>query len=705
MADKVIDLKRIENSDAPAEVLEVYKRVKRDFVDDADRKTWQENRRKNWAAAYPLDLEKDGIWTAEEKEKMIAKGMIPIAKNYLARDIQGSSALITSKSPGLLFMPIGEGDLYVAELFKRGWDYIVSSNDLSVILYDWVKEKNIGNLGVIEAKYNPSLGIFGKIVILDMDPTTYYFDKRSKTRDHSDVCFGKAHQVTKNYALETYEDLTEEDLKFTPISKDKDDTGSVPDGKPGQDAYAVDTNESNGQSGPEDNDDDKENIWEIEDWEYKREREIWLMIPDESQAYGFERKVYKDNAAITKDGWEVSADKKQATKAQPPQMAVVDASGVPVPIPVPPIQALLWPRLVTKRIQRIVIGKKMVSKTVNPLGVDAEGAPVLPIITLQADKTLQGYPTGPTSRALESNRAHNKRDMQAIYIASKNVDPPWTMPAGCKWVKDEIHGDYIEVSKDAAFPPTPHGPQNNSSEVMNLAQKDQQDIHDEYGINDIIQGKIPVGQSNMAHRTVLALQEMVGVISSPSVLTFEGALVKLGRAVAALMLMVWPRPMWQRLIEAEEMGTWQPDKEKQVDKDGTPMKPEAGAINQKWNDALDKLTGENGKVKTDLIDIDVKIFAGSTQPTNRMAKRGEAIELVKAGIYDQEAYLDYTDDPKKDEITERRKQSEKGQQTPEKVNVTINFKDMPPEAQAQLAQQIGIQMNPGSALPADTGAA
>jgi hypothetical protein len=627
-----INLDKLEKTDAPKEVIEVYKRVKADLIDDPDRKTWERIRKRCWSAAYPLDPNKeDSIWTAKEREEMTNRGQIPIQVNDLARDIQGASALITSKSPGLNFLPIGSSDLYIAELFKRGWDFVINGNQGAVTFYDFIKEKNIGNLAVLEAKHDPSLGIFGKIIIQDIDPTTYYFSKDSKQRDHSDVSFGKAHLVTKDYALETYDDLKEEDLQFTAIKKEESE-GDVPDHKTGMDNYAVDTNEE-----PTTDPDEKEpeDIWEIEDWEFKKEKEIWVMIPDSKETYGYKRKIYKNYSDIEADGWILDPDKKTAK----------DTMGV---------VALVWKRIVTKRIQRIIVGKKMISKVVNPLGIDTEGAPVLPLIALQEDRTLNGYPTGKTARALELNRAANKRRMQSIYLASKNIDALKIFPNGIKWIVDEKHGDYVEVPKDAAFAPTQMGPVNTSAELINLLQVDTQSIHDEYQINDIIQGKIPAGQNNMAHRTVLSLTEMVGVISSPGVLTFESALVRLGKAVAALMLMVWPRPMWERLIEPDELGTWTPDKEKpQVDEKGQPIPPEASVVQQKWKDAIDKLTGENGQTKTDLIDIDVKIIAGSTQPTNRMAKAGVAMEMVKAGIYDPQAALDYTDDPKKDEITER----------------------------------------------------
>ena len=632
----MIDIKKLENSDVSKEVLDVYKRVKRDLIDDADRKDWLKIRKRNWNAAYPLDPEKDDtIWTAKEREQMIAKGQIPVAVNDLARDIQGSSAVITSKSPGLNFLPIGSSDLYVAELFKRGWDYVLNGNDGPVSFYDFVKEAKIGHLGVMEARHDSSQGIFGKIVLECIDPTTYYFDKRSKTRNHSDVSFGKAHQVTKEYALETYEGLTEDDLMFSEMQNDEN-AENVPDYKTGKDNYAEDTGDKPGQ-GPDEK--EPENIWEIEDWELKKERELWLMIPDASKPYGFIRESYKNYADIEAKGWTLSPDKKEA----------VDSMGA---------KALIWKRLVTKRIQRIIVGKKMVEKEVNPLGIDAEGVPVTPIVTLQHDRTLSGYPTGPTSRALELTRSRNKRRMQSIYVVSKNVDAPKVLPQGAKWVKDEVHGDYIEVSKDTAFPPTQLPPANSSAELINLEQIDKQDIHDEYQINDVIQGKIPAGQSNMAGRTVLALQDMVGVISSPNVLTFESAIVRLGKAVCAIMLTAWPRQMWQRLIEPDEMQTWQPEKEKQVDpQTGKPVPPEPSEIQQKWMKALELLRPEDPTKEPgiSLIDLDVKIMAGSTQPTNRMAKQAVALDMMKIGAYDAQAVLDYTDDPKKDEITERLK--------------------------------------------------
>ena len=74
------------------------------------------------------------------------------------------------------------------------------------------------------------------------------------------------------------------------------------------------------------------------------------------------------------------------------------------------------------------------------------------------------------------------------------------------------------------------------------------------------------------------------------------------------------------------------------------------------------------------------------------------MEKFKLGIYDQEAALKYEDDPLKDEVIERAKNKKP---SPEKMNITINIKDLPPEVQAQILALQGIQMNPEDAIPPD----
>ena len=243
--------------------------------------------------------------------------------------------------------------------------------------------------------------------------------------------------------------------------------------------------------------------------------------------------------------------------------------------------------------------------------------------------------------------------MQSIYVVSKNTDAPIVMADGSTWEKDEVHGDWIKTAKDAPFVPTRLLPGTTSAELVNMEQRDKADIDNEYDMPEVFRGKIPEGQTNIAGRTVLALQESVGVMSQPFVLSVESSLERLGKATSSLMLKTWPKSMWLRLIEPDEIGSWQPEEEKEIDEQGNEVEPEADAIQQRWLEAVARITGEDGNEPMSMIDLDVKVIAGSTQPTNRMAKAGVAMEFVKAGIYDVQAALEYTDDPLKDEVVER----------------------------------------------------
>jgi hypothetical protein len=647
-----IDIKMIERAKAPKEVLEVYKRVKKYYIDDEDRKTWKDNRKKNWSAAYPLDTEEEGIWTADEKEAMTKKEQIPIGINDLAKGVQASCAVITSKSPGLNFSPFGSSDLYVAELFKRGWDYVLARNGGPITFYDFVQEAKVGALGCLEARHDVSRGIYGKIVITELDPTTFYFETRPKgKRDYSDVNFGKAHRVSRQYAKDTYEGLTDDDLDFSPITEDEDEE-TKPDYVKGQDNYAL--NEGKKDAPSEDEDED---VWEIEDWELVKVREYWLMIPSSERPGEYDREIYKTKAEIEAKGWAISNNEKTAIK-QNPIMAVDPMTQEPTQI-MEPIEAVIWKRRVEKRIQRIVIGKKLISEEENPLGVDSDGESILSIITLPHDRTLSGYPTCPTTRAFEISRSRNKRRMQSIYVVSKNMDAPIVMTQSAKWVKDDVHGDWIEAAKDSPFPPTRLLPGTTSAELAGMEQRDKEDISDEYDMPDVFRGKMAQGQGDLAGRTVLALQESVGIMAQPFTLSVESSMERLGKAVAALMLKTWPKSMWMRLIEPDELKSWQPEKEKQVDAEGQPIQPQPDKVQQRWMDAIARITGEDGGEPMSMIDLDVKVVAGSTQPTNRMAKSGVAMEFVKAGIYDPEAALTYVDDPMKDEVIERMERKRK----------------------------------------------
>ena len=603
-----IDLKALSMGEINPKVLEVYKIFKR-FMENDDRKWWeQEIYEKGWRAVRESE-----IWEDKDKKAMDEKGQVPLSLNNLSKGVQGSVAVIAANKPGIICKPIGSSDLYVAELFQRGISYVWDQNEGPQVAYNFAEDAKIGGMGRIDAKFDDSKGIYGKICFRDEHPDTIYWDNKGKLEESHII---KAHLVTKSYAQEQYEDVTEDDLSYK--GPEKETTENVPDGKIGRDNYAIP------DDGPKPTvlnvDEEAEDIWEIEAWLYKKAREHWVISGDPSDPENIKKEIFTEKSK--------ASDKVKEYGAQ----------GIP---------AQVWSRVVEKRVQRIIIGKKLVSETENPYDIDADGEPVMGTILLPHERTLRGMPVCPTFRCLELQREKNKRRMQAIYVVSKQTDAPITTVQGYKWVKDAKHGDMLITEKGIPYPPSRLAPGVSAAELLLLEREAKTEIDEEYDTTDVMRGKMPPGDPS--GRVVLALQDMGGMMSRPFTVCFETAFTRLGKVLVALMLKHWQPFMWKRLIEPDEMTTWQPDKEKKFDEMGKQITPDPDAVAAKWQNALDLIANKG----ISLVDLDVKVMAGSTMPTNRMAKQANAIELVKAGVFDAEAALEYVDDPHKDQVVAR----------------------------------------------------
>ena len=126
--------------------------------------------------------------------------------------------------------------------------------------------------------------------------------------------------------------------------------------------------------------------------------------------------------------------------------------------------------------------------------------------------------------------------------------------------------------------------------------------------------------------------------------------------------------MWSRLavsggVTMLALGVYSLMAGPKVDfKGGPPVAPYPSIeqINKNWLDALEKICPEdpNAEPAISMLDVDIKIGAGSSMPTNRMAKRADAVEMVKVGIYDPLAALEYMDEPKAKDIAKRIKDNQ-----------------------------------------------
>lgn len=652
-----IDMTKVVDSEADKRVVEVYEYLKRYRDKDTARETWyEENYKKPWEAAF-----ENKLWNDDELKAMKDKGQIPLTINDMAKGIQGSSAVITASKPGIQINPIGMNDLYVSELLQRGVTNVWDQTKCQKRLFKVVAHCKTGTIGCIDISYDKAKGMFGRTVVKNFRPDILFWDKDSEEDDLSDVHIIKARLITKTYAKENYEGITDEDLTFDMVDK-SDEDGGKSSGVSGEDNYAIET--SKGDGGGDKAAEEKKDIWEIEAHLLKRVDKWCVTVTSLQDPDAVDKKFCASEEEAKAMMFDI------ATK-DPNTMMVVDKNKCEV------------------RIHRIIVGKKLISEEENPYGIDSNYEPVLPLIVLQHDETLTGYPTGPSVRALELSKERNKRRMQSIYVVTKNLDAPIVMPEGFKWVKDEKHGDMLQIPKDTPFQPQRLLPGTTPQEAMLLEKQVQEDIKTEYDTQDVMVGKMPANE--ISGRAMLALQDMGSMMSKPFIEKVEDCAVRIAKVIISIITRHWPRKMWERLIEADEWGSWQPDKEVQTDEQGKPVEPNPEEVQNKWKAAIDLIMSQ----KVGLVNVDVKVTAGSTLPTNRMAKRADAIEMVKAGIYDQEAALDYVDDPYKDAVKDRISQKAQGNSAVEKFNMSLSIKseDLPSGSLPQILEKYaGIEV-------------
>lgn len=604
--------------DVDPKVIEVYRILKRD-KSASKRNDWLERRRKAWDA-----IEND-MASDKEKAEAVEQGMEYLVVNKCVKGVQGASAIVTDQKPEIKFFPAGSGDLYVAELLKRGHDFVWAKNEGSDVTYDGVEECKVSGLAFFDAYHDKNKGIYGRIIFEETPPDDIYFDVNSRKRDFSDTHMIKAKLRSKEYINEHYPEVADDDIVYEG-DFDKEPTKS--EGVTGKDDYQeVEAGRIKGDG----TDEPKEvkhvrNIWEIEAWLLKTKKEDWEITKDADGNPTAKRMMLPPGEKYTGEGRH-------------------------------------WPRMREVRVQRIIVGRVLISETENPHGEDADGNPVMSLIGLKHQRTRSAYPMSPVNYALPLNQDMNKRRMQFALNISHNVNSPIVESGdSCKWEGTPgTPGSRVKVGINAAFPVTrlPSG-SFQASHFLELSQIDQQDIDDIFDTPDVMKGRIPPGQENMAGRLAIALQDTAGVMSKPFLRALESTLVRLARVNVSIMLREWPRAMWERLIEPDEWKNWKP-KDVAEAADEEEITPEVQAkITEKWQRALEMLRPKDPakEPQISLLDLDVRITAGSSLPTNRMARAQIALEMKREGVYDAEAVLDASDDPAKDKIIPRIKKME-----------------------------------------------
>lgn len=643
---ETIDLKKIKGDKASDKrVIEVYSLLKR-YMEAPERAKWERRRKDSWAAVAENEM-----WSDEEKAEIYKSRQIPIVVNKLNKGVQGSAAIVTASKPGIEIHPVGSGDLFVADLLKRCSDHIWEKNHASDSAYEGVEEAKVGGLAWWEVRLNRNAGFLGKIEINEVSPDYVYFDAESRKYDFSDTHIIKARLRTRNYIKENYPKLKDDDLEFHDAPPAEETGTQKSEGLTSGDNYAEspkDDAPASWESG------EKPEIWEIEAWLLKTIREVFLVVVD--QQTGEAEQHLLDPSMVIEQG-------EQKRILRP------DAEGKLTEVPIDNRTTFLWERVGEKRVLRLVVGKKLmpqrnrdnaeVMEWVNPYGEDSDGEPVMPLIGLRHNKTLSGYPTSPTFFALPINKEKNKARMQYTHAISHNTNAPigwmsgkvkWTGPPGTP-------GSTFVYDQAAGQMPVMRLP-GGAVDLGLIVQREQMAdsaIDDQYDLYDVMRGKLNPGEDKPSGRMVLALQDMAGTMSKPFVRRLESALVRLAKATLSIALEYWPRSQWERLLEPKEKPGWQPKTKEEMETVDEQSMMELARMSQGYQQALEAIRPNDPErpAGISMLDLDVKITAGSSMPTNRMAKEEIAIEKYKVQLYDRRAALEYAEDPKAEEIARR----------------------------------------------------
>jgi len=631
-----IDLDKIAaDPTVPKDVLEVYTTLKA-YMDHSDRKKWEKAREENWDAVAENEM-----WDEGEKKRLKDQKQPPLVINKCNKGVQGSAAIVTDQKPEIKFLPVGSGDLYVAELMKRAHDHVWKKNHGLDRVYDVVEECKISGAAFSHIRHNRSKGgIFGRVEFADDPPDDIYWSPTARERDLSDSHIIKAKRRTKTYIKKHHPGIKDEDLTFnTNIQDDAQKSSGVTAG----DNYAEgDKSQDAGTSAHL----EKKEIWEIEAW-------MLDFVVEEVLIYAVES---GDGGVMPQMIYPVEG-KKLEQLAKEKGVAIADKIDIGVGKRVR--------RTIEKRVQKIIVGKKLVSSKVNPYGTDSDGNPIIGIQPLTHDRTRTGFPTCPTTKAVPINKEKNKRRLQFMSAADHNILGPILQPKDMvKWSGTPgapgTHGDVDpKIWATGVLPQRMASADYNIVQFANLEQLADRDIDDQYDVPDVLRGKMPEGKDKLAWQSVHALQDSAGMMSKPFMRRLEQFLIRQATVVMAIALRTQPRSFWVRLMEDDELGTWTPTgpiEQNPEDENGEEFQQKQAEVARKWLQALDaicptELPGQGQGMS--ILDFDISMVAGSSMPTNRMAKLQTALQLAELQVYDREAVLEYIDDPMKDKVVKR----------------------------------------------------
>lgn len=534
-------------------------------IDSRERKDWEKTYKRAW------EFYENRQWTEDEKDVLRENQFPDLVLNKITPNVNAKCALVTDSKPKITCIPVGNGDQAVAEVIGRAIDLVWDDEYANKTMFEVCKESVIGALGWIEAKWDASAGVWGKVSIEECSPEDVHVDPTvRKSAFLSGRFVVKAREITRRDALARY-DVQDSDL-VNPFTLDAGDRGDG-EGHPGQAGDGEDYQDDGGGGG----------VGAAIDELKRQERMVW-----EIEAYLLET-VKKEFILDLTTGKEI--ERPEGAKKTEAKQLVERINAISMQTTGQEAARLISRR--KKQVRHVLlVGSKVISDRVNPFGTDCQGDPLLGMVAIPNIIVRGPYPKGDVEYVIDPQREHNKRRGQIINMASQaansNVFYAQNSIAPAEVDRIGKPGKAIAFDTTKGTPPFRITPGTLGMDLLiGLDQRAAQEIDETLGLPDAVRG---VGAKGDAARKTMALQEFGTLNTKPFIRNLETAIEQLGRVVAFLLVNYAPREFWERLVDQQREQNLIPGLQKILAKD------------------------------ISALHYDIRVGAGSSLPVNRVAK-------------------------------------------------------------------------------------
>jgi hypothetical protein len=605
------------------------------------------SKRDNWAMQAKEDKEfrLGKQWTAEQRDRLEARGQAPIVINRVHPAVESAKAMLTSNRPSFRCAPREDSDNKVAQVMSALLAYMYDISDGRAVIRQAVDDYFVMGVGYILVYQDSSMDMGkGEVCMHDVDPLDVYIDPNSRHKlfdDAENIIISKL--FTKEQAKKMYPMYSKK------IDNAQSDSGNKVDFN----APFTEREDDGEVTFPED-------VGRVKNQEYVRGYERYYKVDvDEYRTFetfsGKEELLGEEEyiAYLARNAWEIAGQiftdeqeakqmimqlEKQRESAMIMKMQELLQSGysekeagiiaqeeVP-PLPVNQItfkemleQGLIEVVKVTiKKVKQCVImGETLLYSRILPL----ENYPLVPIMNIH---TRTPYPMSDVRLIKGLQEYINKTRSLIIAHATTSTNTKILVPEGSVDMKD-FEQKWSQPGVAIPYDPTdgapmPVQPTPLPNELYQNETTAKNDIDHALGLYEMMMGNSQAAPQT--YKATISIDEFGQRKMKSKLADVESALVRVGQIAIPLMQQLYTSRKIFRVIQPNNsMSEY--------------------VINKKL---VDDKTGEI-KVMNDITigKYDVIVVTGSTLPSNRYAELEFYMDAYQKGLIDRQEVLKKTE--------------------------------------------------------------